>query len=90
VTSIGGSLTARLDKGRLSISDIHATDGFEEHHADHADRRSVVTFTSSTHRSEITVWLENGEIKSSVVETSETHSESAPVSSYVGGGGGGD
>jgi hypothetical protein len=89
VTSIGGTVTVKLDKGHLSVIDMEPTDHFEAHEGDHSDRRSVVSFTSSSHRSTITIWLENGEIKNFVVEKTETHGESAPGDTRAYGGGDG-
>ncbi|MEY2554544.1 MAG: hypothetical protein QOC57_2404 [Ilumatobacteraceae bacterium] len=88
VPSAGGNVTVRVDKGRLSVVEAKPSDGFEVHQSDHYDHRIVVTFTSSSHRSEVTIWLDNGVVKNSVVETAETHSESAPVTTTHGGEGG--
>jgi hypothetical protein len=86
-SSIGGTITVRLDRGRLNIVDTQASSGFQAHQTDHFDRHLEVTFTSSNHRSTITVWLDNGVIKSLVDEKTETHSDSGPpVSSSYGGG----
>jgi hypothetical protein len=78
ITSIGGTVTVRQFRDRLVIVDVTPADGFDDHDSGHSGRTLGVTFTSATHRSEISVWIDNGTIKSFVNEKNETHGESAP------------
>jgi hypothetical protein len=78
ITSIGGTVTVHQSRDRLVIVDITPAEGFDDHDSGHLDHAIAVTFTSATHRSEISVWIDNGTIKSFVNEKNETHGESTP------------
>jgi hypothetical protein len=84
-TSIGGTVTVRQYKDHLAIVDITPADGFHDHQIDPFGHRISVAFTSATHRSEISVWLDNGTMKSAVIEKTDTHEESVPGDPYGGG-----
>jgi hypothetical protein len=77
VNSVGGSITVRQDGDRLEIVGFNAAGGFEAHETDHSGRRVAMIFTSSQHRSEITVRVSDGVIKPDVAEK-DAHQESVP------------
>ena len=77
INSIGGSITVRQDGDKLEIVGFNAAGGFEAHETDHSGRRVGMTFTSSKHRSEITVRVSDGVIKPNVDEK-DSHEESFP------------
>ncbi len=77
-TSIGGTITVRQFNDHLSIVAITPADGFHDHGPDHAGHGLGVTFTSATHRSEISVWIDNGTVKNSISEKNESHGASGP------------
>lgn len=79
--SIGGSITVRIDGDKLKLVAVHPAAGFEEHESDDSDRKIGVTFTSSNHRSQITVRLSDGVMKPTVTEESGSHEESVPQDS---------
>ena len=79
ITSIGGTITVQQSRDdRLVIVDVTPADGFDDHQSSHSGRVVGVTFTSATHQSEISVWIDNGTIKSFVNEKNESHGESGP------------
>jgi hypothetical protein len=88
VDSVGGTVTVRQDKGRLIVVDIKSADGFHAQQTGHFDHFVFVTFTSQSHRSDITIRLDHGQISNHVDERTETHADSAPGGSYGGAGGG--
>jgi hypothetical protein len=85
VQSVGGTVTVRQDKGRLIVVDIKSADGFHAQQTGHFDHLVYVTFTSQSHRSDITVKLDHGTISNHVDEKTETHGDSGPGGSYGGG-----
>ena len=89
VNSLGGSITVRQDGNKLEIVAFNAAGGFEAHETDHSGRHVAMTFTSSTHRSEITVRVSDGVIKPDVTEK-DSHEESFPHDTSGGDHGDGD
>jgi hypothetical protein len=92
-TSVGGTVTVKLDGNRLEIVDIEAAEGFDAHKNDHYRSRIDVTFTSHNHTSYITFTTSDGKIYSSTHESDTT----VPGDNFGGGwgdggggGGGGD
>ncbi len=83
--SIGGSITVREDHDKLIVVDITASPGYEGHQTDDFDHQVAVTFTSSNHKSEITVKLDHGRITHDTTEKGGSHEESGPPSTSDGG-----
>jgi hypothetical protein len=84
-TSVGGTVTVKLDGNRLEIVDIEAAEGFDAHKNDHYRSRIDVTFTSHNHTSYITFTTSDGKIYSSTHESDTT----VPGDNFGGGWGGG-
>ncbi|HEX2784444.1 MAG TPA: hypothetical protein VHN36_12740 [Ilumatobacteraceae bacterium] len=78
ITSIGGTITVHQFGDHLAIVDITPADGFHGHESGHSGQGIGVTFTSATHRSEISVWIDNGTLKNFVSEKNDTHGGSGP------------
>jgi uncharacterized alkaline shock family protein YloU len=79
ITSIGGTITVRQDKDQLTVIDITPTNGFEAHQTGHYGHGVLVTFTSTSHQSDISVIVYHGKIIPKVTEQTQTHGESAPT-----------
>lgn len=75
--SVGGSITVTIAGDELVITAVNPAAGFKQHESDTSGRKVGVTFSSSTHRSEITVRLSNGAMKQDINE-SDAHEESVP------------
>lgn len=86
IVSDGGSITVRVDDGKLKLDDIDENDGYEARESDSSKNKVEVTFSSEDHRWEITAWLVDGVIYENVVDKGgNNHSDS-----YGGGGDHGD
>ena len=84
VTSIGGSITVRQDRDQLTVIDVSPAAGFQGHQSGFPGRGVGVTFTSATHRSDISVFVYHGKIIPKVTEKTETHEESVPTTDHSG------
>ena len=91
ISSVGGSIIVRQDGDNLIIVSTNAAPGFQAGKPDHSDHGIGLTFTSATHRSEITARLSDGTIKFDVKEN-DAGGQSATTDSSGGGdhGGGSD
>ena len=86
VSSIGGTITVRQDKGDLTVIDISPATGFQGHQSGFPGHGVGVTFTSATHRSDISVFVYHGKIIPKVTEKNDTHEESVPTTDHGGNG----
>jgi len=84
VASIGGTITVRQDKDELTIIDVSPAAGFQVHQSGFSGHGVEVTFTSATHRSDISVFVYHGRIIPKVTEKTETHEESVPTTDHAG------
>jgi hypothetical protein len=82
VDSIGGTITVRQDRDRLTVIDISPADGFQGNQSGFPGHGVAVTFTSATHRSDISVFVYHGKIIPKVTEKTETHGESVPTTDH--------
>ena len=89
ISSIGGTIVVRQDGDKLTIVSSNAAPGFQGRTTDQSGHRVGVTFSSKSHRSEITVRVANGTIKADVVEK-DSHEESVPKDTSGGDHGGSD
>lgn len=86
IDSIGGSITVRQDKEKLTVIDVSPATGFQAHQSGYLGQGVDVTFTSATHRSEISVVVDHGKIIPKVTEKNQTHEESVPTTEPTSGG----
>jgi hypothetical protein len=82
VTSIGGTITVRQDRDQLTVIDISPATGFQGHQGSFPGPGVAVTFTSATHRSDISVFVYHGKLIPKVIEKTETHEESVPTTDH--------
>ena len=69
----------RQDNDRLTVIDISPATGFQGHPSGYPDHGVGITFTSATHRSDISVFVYHGKIVLKVIEKNDTHGESVPT-----------
>ncbi len=86
VTSIGGTITIRQDRDQLTVIDISPAAGFQGHQSGFPGHGVGVTFTSATHRSDISVFVYHGKLIPKVTEKTDTHEESVPTTDHSGSG----
>jgi hypothetical protein len=87
VTSIGGTITIRQDRDQLTVIDISPAAGFQGHQSGSPGHGVAVTFTSATHRSDISVFVYHGKLVPKVTEKTVTHEGSVPTTDHSGGSG---
>ncbi|MGZ4738866.1 MAG: hypothetical protein ACXVLM_06495 [Ilumatobacteraceae bacterium] len=87
IDSVGGSITVRQDKDQLTVIDVTPSSGFQAHQSGHYGNEVFVTFTSSSHESDISVFVYHGKIIPKVSEQTHVHGQSVPTTEPSGGGG---
>jgi hypothetical protein len=72
-SSVGGSITVRLDGDRLTLLGTSPAAGFHVNDDSESGRRINITFKSADHQSHITVKLSEGVMNANVSEESDEH-----------------
>jgi hypothetical protein len=83
-SSVGGSITVRMDGDQLTVTGVNPAAGFQADQGSRSGHHIDVTFKSGSHESEISVKVENGAMKPSISEKVDSHQDSVPQDSTGG------